>query len=171
MKHSTTIKSPVQWYDALFKAIKKVECKVGEKKVPFEKTLEQTIRILTAARQRNATVYWVGNGGSAAICSHLCQDMMNKLKIRSIYHGDTSLLTCMANDFGYEQVYARPLNQMAQTDDVLIAISSSGNSENILSCIKVAQDKRMKIITLSGMNENNRLWNSFCDVSFTGLLK
>lgn len=166
MKHSTAIKSPLQWYDALSEAIKAMECKVAGKTMPVKKAIEQTINILTAARQMNSTVYWVGNGGSAAICSHLSQDLMNKLGIWSQTFGDISLLTCMANDFGYEQVYARPLKKMAVSEDVLIAISSSGNSENILSSVEVALDKGLHTITLSGMDETNRLWSVDTNVSF-----
>ena len=166
MKHSTTIKNPLQWYDALCETIKATECKMDGKNVPFQKGLEQTISLLTVARQKNATVFWVGNGGSAAICSHLSQDILNKLEIKSLYSGDFSLMTCMANDFGYEQVYAKPLKFFIKKNDLLIAISSSGNSENILLCTKLANKIGAHIISLSGMNPNNKLFNSISDVSF-----
>lgn len=156
----------MKWMDDLHKAIKSAKGRIAGLDKSLDKTFDAVSNILTAVRGSQRTVWWIGNGGSAAICSHLSQDMMNKLGIRSIYHGDTSLLTCMANDFGYEQVYARPLKQLAAQGDVLIAISSSGNSENILSCVETARQKDMKIITLSGMNEDNRLWNYQSDVSF-----
>ena len=64
----------------------------------------------------------------------------------------------MANDFGFEEVFAKPLSFFAGENDILIAISSSGNSKNILNAARVAHEKGMKLITLSGFKENNHLW-------------
>lgn len=165
-KHSTTINSPLQWYDALADTIRKAECRIKGQNSPLGEAIAQIADLFTQARQKNACVYWVGNGGSAAMCSHLSQDLMNKFEVRSQTFADASLMTCMANDFGYDQVYSRVLEKMAVSGDVLIAISSSGNSENILNSVQVAQNKGMKIITLSGMKSDNRLWNIDSDVSF-----
>ncbi len=116
--------------------------------------------------ESGASVWWVGNGGSAAISSHLSQDMLNKLGARSFYLGDSSLMTCMANDFGYENVYAKPLEKLVNSKDLLIAISSSGNSKNIIRCVELARRKGMNVIALSGFKETNTLWNIEVNVSF-----
>jgi D-sedoheptulose 7-phosphate isomerase len=72
----------------------------------------------------------------------------------------------MANDFGYENVYFQPLKKLAKPEDLLIAISSSGNSDNILLCAEMALGRGMKLITLSGFKDDNRLWNMKSDLSF-----
>lgn len=158
--------SIVAWYESLGKALKQVQVKVGENNAELKAGLDQTVALLQSTRKSGAYAWWVGNGGSAAICSHLAQDMMNKLDMKSVYQGDSSLMTCMANDFGYENVYAKPLEKLADKGDLLIAISSSGNSANILNCVDMARSKGMKIITLSGFDPENRLWNRKTDVSF-----
>ncbi|MFH2060672.1 MAG: SIS domain-containing protein [Pseudomonadota bacterium] len=160
------INNPKDWLRQLSVVLDKTKSKVGRAEASFDVASKEVMALLKTSITGKRSVFWVGNGGSASICAHLSQDMMNKLNIKSLYFGETSLLTCMANDFGYEQVYAKPLKQFVQKEDILIAISSSGNSDNILNCVKIAQDTGMKIITLSGMREDNKLWNSQSDVSF-----
>ena len=157
--------SPIGWLDHLNRAMKASKGKINQQPASLEDTLDQAGRLFKTAIKDQTSIWWVGNGGSAAICSHLAQDVMNKLGVKSVFLGEASLLTCMANDFGYEQVYARPLKRMAEKNDVLIAISSSGNSENIISSVKLARDIEMKVITLSGMDETNMLWSLESDVS------
>lgn len=158
--------SALNWFEDLNTAVTSTKCKFQNADMPFDKALEQTALVFKSVKEKDASVWWVGNGGSAAICSHLSQDMLNKLGLKSLFCGDISMMTCMANDFGYENVYSTPLNKLASKNDLLIAISSSGNSDNILSCVKLAQEKQMDIITLSGFSQTNKLWNEQSTVSF-----
>ena len=160
------VNRPMDWLDRLNRVILSARCRIHLKDCSLEHGLAKATELLNNAILSKTSVWWAGNGGSAAICSHLAQDVLNKLKIRSLYTGDSSLMTCMANDFGYEQVYARPLKSFVRKNDILIAISSSGNSENILSCMKLATEMGLHIISLSGMNDNNKLFNWVSDVSF-----
>lgn len=156
----------INWLENFKYALDNVRCKKNGVDSSFLKTAQKTKALFKKAEKRKASIFWVANGGSAAICSHLSQDMVNKLGIKSYHFNDSSLITCMANDYGYENVYARPLKVHASKNDILIAISSSGNSKNILNAVKVAKKKNMKVITLSGLNENNKLWATPCLVSF-----
>ena len=79
---------------------------------------------------------------------------------------DAPLLTCMANDFGYAEIYERPLRTLTKKGDMLIAVSSSGNSENILRYARLAREREMKLVTLSAFAEDNPLWQAEADVSF-----
>lgn len=160
------MKSPVKWLEMLNEVILSTRCRINEKKVGLDEGCLYAKELINAVIQSGNTIWWVGNGGSAAVCSHLSQDMLNKLGARSFYIGDASLMTCMANDFGYESVYLKPLEKLAAKNDLLIAISSSGNSENIVSCARFAVDKGMKLISLSGFKEDNRLWQLPADLSF-----
>jgi len=117
------------WIDFLYKQLGSTRCRVGDVEVPLAEGLRRLADEFTRAQSADAAVWWAGNGGSAALCSHIAQDVMNKLETRSIVLSDSALLTCMANDFGYEDVYRRPLSIMARPDDLLIAISSSGMSQ------------------------------------------
>ncbi len=161
-----TVQTTKEWLDLLRQSVGNTKSRLGLTPEPFEKVSQTVKQILSAAMKDANRVYWVGNGGSCAICSHLSQDMMNKLGIRSHLFNDPSMMTCMANDYGYENVYARPIATYGEQNDILIAISSSGNSENILNAVEVAKKRQMIVIGLSGFKENNKLWNAACDASF-----
>lgn|SRR3990167_7761522 len=115
------------------------------------------LAILIQCREKNGTVYIVGNGGSAAIASHAVIDFMNMAKMRAHSLLDSSVTTCISNDYGYEYIYEKQLIQFIEKNDVLIAISSSGQSKNIINAANIAKKKSAKTITLSGFSENNPL--------------
>lgn len=151
--------SPYNWLKKLNHTMLSALCKVDSNDVCLEDGCKAAAQIIRSSIESGASIWWVGNGGSTAICSHLSQDMLNKLDARSFFLGDTSLITCMANDFGYKNVYLRPLEKLVRPKDLLIAISSSGNSENILLCAEMALERGLDLITLSGFKDDNKLWN------------
>jgi D-sedoheptulose 7-phosphate isomerase len=77
--------------------------------------------------------------------------------MRAIAFNDSSLLTCVSNDFGYPQVFAKPFEMFADAGDVLVAISSSGRSENILLAVNMAKEKACKVITMAGFSDDTPL--------------
>jgi len=158
--------NPYNWLKKLNQTILAGQCRIDNKNICLEDGCNAAAQIIKKAIETDVSIWWVGNGGSAAMCSHLSQDMLNKLGARSFFLGDTSLTTCMANDFGYENVYLIPLEKLVRPKDLLIAISSSGNSENILRCAEMALKRGMDLITLSGFKPDNRLWNIKSDLSF-----
>ncbi len=102
----------------------------------------------------------LGNGGSSSIASHITQDYTKRMKKRSFTFSDASRLTCYANDYGYENAYRQFLSEFADKEDTLIIlISSSGNSQNILNCADWCNDNEVATVTLSGFDENNLLKN------------
>lgn len=107
--------------------------------------------------KNETTVYLVGNGGSSGIVSHGAIDFLNACKFKSMALTDNSLLTCLANDYGYENVFSQGLSTLMGNKDVLIAISSSGNSQNIINACETAQSKGATVITFSGFKADNRL--------------
>lgn len=101
--------------------------------------------------------HWlIGNGGSAAICAHVATDML-KAGYSAFLVGDIASITMLANDEGFENVYCNPLKLHGRPGDTLLAISSSGKSENILHATRVARQSRMGIVTFSGFDSNNPL--------------
>lgn len=102
-------------------------------------------------------IIFIGNGASAAISSHMATDFWKNGGIRALAFNDGTLLTCMGNDYGFEQVFAKPIQMFADPGDVLIAISSSGQSPNILLGAHAAQQKQCQVITLSGFKPDNPL--------------
>ncbi len=158
--------NPYDWLKKLNHTLLSSQCRIDSEKICLEDGCKSAAQIIRASIESDASIWWVGNGGSAAICSHLSQDMLNKLGARSFFLGDASLMTCIANDFGYENVYFKPLEKLVKPKDLLIAISSSGNSENILLCTEMALKRGLDLITLSGFKNDNMLWNVESKLSF-----
>jgi D-sedoheptulose 7-phosphate isomerase len=110
----------------------------------------------------------IGNGGSAAIAGHTAVDLWKNGRIPAVCFNDPSQLTCLSNDLGYEEVFAEPVRMFARPGDVLVAISSSGRSRNILNAVAAARSKGCRVITLSGFKPDNPLrglgdWNFYAD--------
>src|SRR3990167_9978542 len=124
---------------------------------PVELGVGSILTLLTHCRDHNGVVYIIGNGGSAAIASHAVIDFLNAAKMRAHALLDSSVTTCISNDYGYEYIYEKQLIQFIEKNDVLIAISSSGQSKNIINAANIAKKKSAKTITLSGFSENNPL--------------
>jgi len=99
--------------------------------------------------------YLVGNGASAAFANHMALDWTKNGGIPTHTFSDPALLTAMGNDLGYEKVFSAPLRWYAKKGDLLVTISSSGNSKNILNTIEMARSKEMKVVTISGLNPDN----------------
>ena len=107
-------------------------------------------------KANNKNMYFVGNGASAAMAAHMSADAAKNGAIKAQCFNESSFMTAIGNDIDYKEVFAYPLSRFANEDDVLVTISSSGNSPNIVRAIEVAREKKMKVITLSGMKEDNR---------------
>jgi len=120
--------------------------------------------LLDATRAAGA-VYVVGNGGSAAIAAHIVNDFVKACDLRSFALHDAAVLTCLANDYGYENAYAEYLKRAARAGDVLVAISSSGRSSNIINATAVARAAGASVVTLSGFEATNPL-RSCGDLNF-----
>jgi D-sedoheptulose 7-phosphate isomerase len=108
---------------------------------------------------------FIGNGGSAAIASHMATDYSKNGGVRSLALNDSSMLTCLGNDLGYEQVFTKQIELHARPGDLVIAISSSGRSANILNAVKAARNAKCAVVTLSGFGDDNPL-RSLGDINF-----
>lgn len=126
---------------------------------------EYYIRCIKSACQRSGKLMFIGNGGSAGIASHLAIDYSKNGHVPAITFTDASALTCLSNDYGYEHAFAKQIEFHGRKEDVLIAISSSGRSSNILNAVKSARQIGCKIITFSGFQEKNPL-RQLGDINF-----
>lgn len=123
--------------------------------------------VITAYKNQNKILI-AGNGGSAADSQHIATELVSKfLKERSALNAialttNTSILTAIGNDYGNDEIFARQIQAYGQKNDIFIAISTSGNSENIIKAIIEAKNRGLKIIGLSGIS-NSKI-DSLCDV-------
>ncbi len=137
---------------ALFSSVEVTD--LGHGRLELSHGLLTAVDLIATQTAVGRKVMFIGNGGSAAIASHQAVDFWKNGGMRAVAFNDSSLLTCIGNDFGYAQVFVKPVEMFADPGDVLVAISSSGRSENILSAVNTARKKECKVITMSGFAAN-----------------
>lgn len=108
-------------------------------------------------RRRRGTIFLVGNGASASMASHLAADLAKNARVHTEVFSDLSLITAISNDMGYVHVFSEPLSRRAKKGDLLVAISSSGCSPNILEAVRVARRCGLNVVTVSAMTGGNPL--------------
>ena len=122
----------------------------------LEPKIAEAGQICASALHAGKRIYLCGNGGSAADAQHIAAELIGRFvgERRSLpaiaLTTDTSALTAIGNDYGYEQVFSRQVEGLAEEGDVLIAISTSGNSTNILNAVQAAHERGSRVIGLSG---------------------
>lgn len=142
----------------------------------YNESIKKLVEVFSDIKAQQKQVFFIGNGGSAAIASHMTADFMKNggMKTYSLY--DNSVTTCMGNDYGYEFIFSRPLEFLANKGDLLVAISSSGNSKNIVNAIQTARHKGLCVITFSGFSRENHIihtgiYNVHVPVSHYGIVE
>lgn len=109
------------------------------------------ILLIKESYENGGKIILIGNGGSASDSEHWATEFSGTLKLSAIaLTSNSPTLTSIANDFGFENIFSRQLESIGNEKDLLIAISTSGNSENILRCVELAKSKNIKIIGLTG---------------------
>jgi D-sedoheptulose 7-phosphate isomerase len=119
--------------------------------------LKKVANLIEKASTSDNKVIIVGNGGSASIASHLTVDFINAANIKAVNFNDSSIITCFANDYGYKNWVAKALDCYADAGDVVILISSSGQSKNMLIGADKAKSIGVNVVTLSGFSADNPL--------------
>ena len=129
--------------------------------LPERQKLDRAGLLLASALGSGNKILLCGNGGSAADCQHAAAELMVRYRITGhplaalALTTDTSILTAHSNDFGYDTVFARQVQGLGTAGDVLVAISTSGNSRNILEAVEAARRKKISTIGLTGATGNN----------------
>jgi D-sedoheptulose 7-phosphate isomerase len=118
--------------------------------------IAQAIELMVASLRAKGKIMSCGNGGSAADAQHFAAELVNRFeRERRPLAGlalttDSSILTSIGNDYRYEDVFAKQVQALARNDDVLLAISTSGNSSNVIAAIAAAHEQRMRVVALTG---------------------
>ena len=124
----------------------------------FISSIKRASECLIDTYKLNGKILLAGNGGSAADCQHICAELVGRLNFDRnplsaiALTTNSSNLTCISNDYGYEHVFVRQMEALAQSHDSLIVYTTSGTSKNILSLIEQARKKLKYIISLTGQN-------------------
>lgn len=130
--------------------------KTAKKCESYDAGIGLLVDTFTIHKQRNSQLFFIGNGGSSAIASHMTADYMKNGGMNTYSLYDNAVTTCMGNDYGYAEIFSRPMEFLLREGDLLVAISSSGNSVNILNAIETARMKKAFVVTFTGFKPDNR---------------
>jgi D-sedoheptulose 7-phosphate isomerase len=123
----------------------------------LDKKLLQCSELFKKCKIKKSKIIFLGNGGSSAIASHISVDLSKNAKIRSINFNEPDLITCLANDYGYKNWMFEALNIYCDKNDIVVLISYSGKSLNIVNAAKWCIKNNIKLITFSGNSSHNPL--------------
>ncbi len=139
-------------------AVAGVRCTLANgEEIGREEAYRRTLTLALVAADKGGKQMFIGNGGSAAIASHMAIDFSKNGGLPAMCFNDGAALTCLGNDFGYEEVFARQIGYHGRKEDLLFAISSSGSSPSILRAVDVARRIGCAVVTMSGFKPTNPL--------------
>tara|TARA_Y100001970_G_scaffold285051_1_gene403760 strand:+ start:9161 stop:9709 length:549 start_codon:yes stop_codon:yes gene_type:complete len=122
-----------------------------------DKLISQSASLIKKSIKNSGRIYIVGNGGSSSIASHVSVDFAKVAKVPSSTFNNANLITCFANDYKYENWVVEALKAYTNRKDLIILISSSGTSKNIVNAAKFCKKNKIKLITFSGFSKKNPL--------------
>lgn len=125
--------------------------------ISTESSFERLCELTDKIKKFNKKKIFVGNGASAAFANHMALDWSKNGGVASLSFADSAMLTAVGNDCGIEETFSNPLTWHGSIGDILIAISSSGNSINIINAIKVANAKNMIVVSFTGLTPDNQI--------------
>ena len=122
----------------------------------LEDSIERVAKLLISSLKENKTIFWCGNGGSASDSQHLTGELIGRFKgdrkpLKSIsLNSDSAVMTCIVNDYGYDHIFSRQIEALGSTGDILIGISTSGNSNNVNNAFRIAKEKKLHTVGFLG---------------------
>lgn len=130
--------------------------------------IEEAADLMVTSYQNKGKVLSCGNGGSNCDATHFAEELTGRFRedrdpFAAIAMNDSGYITCTANDFGYDRIFSRYVRALGQKGDILLAISTSGNSKNVVAAAEIAKQKGLKIVGLTG--KNNGDLDEYCDVT------
>ena len=122
----------------------------------YDEGISLLVDMFTVHKEKQKQLFFIGNGGSSAIASHMTADFMKNGGMITYSLYDNAVTTCMGNDYGYEYIFSKPMEFLVREGDLVVAISSSGKSHNIINAIEIAKTKKATVITFTGFKPDNR---------------
>jgi D-sedoheptulose 7-phosphate isomerase len=153
-----------QYFNDYFRASADVMCRIADDTNSINVAAEH----IFATLKSGGTVFWFGNGGSASDAQHLAAELVGRFEVnRNAFasialNTDTSIITALANDFGYETIFERQIEALGRPGDLVVGISTSGRSPSVLKGLSKARAKGLSVVGFTGLNIHN--FQEFCDV-------
>ena len=144
-------------FEKFLKIYNKNFIKSLEMNIETKKHFKDFYNLILKVKKNKKKIIIVGNGGSAAIASHFSVDMTKNGNVRCVNFNESSLLTCFSNDYGYENWVKEALRFYSDTGDLVVLISSSGKSKNMINAAKFLKSKNNRLVTFTGFYGKNNL--------------
>lgn len=148
----------------------------GKENIKYTDGIKELVQVFRSYKKSRKGVYMCGNGGSAGIAQHMTADFLKNGGIFTHNLYGQATLTCLSNDLSYDFVFSKQLELMAKEGELLVAISSSGESENIVKAIETIRKFGGMVITLTGFKVDNRIrsmgdWNIYVPKEHYGIVE
>ena len=144
------------YIDALILTLRAVSIREkGSSELGFEEGMTLLLSLFMTKKREGRTVCFIGNGGSAAIATHMTMDFFKNGGIKVASPFDLSTMTCLGNDYDYEHIFSKQVERMMSAGDLLVAISSSGKSPNIVNAIEAAHGNGAYVLSFTGFSPDN----------------
>ena len=124
------------------------------------KKLRSLTKLFLKCSNKKKKIILIGNGGSASTASHVAVDLSKNANVRAINFNEPNLITCLSNDYGYENYFKEALKKYADNGDLIVFISCSGESKNLINALNFSKKKKFKCITFTGRSKINTLKRS-----------
>ena len=136
-----------KYYEDILKCIFKLD----------RKKINSIYELIKKTSKNKGTIYLAGNGGNSSTASHMSTDFTKNAKVRAISFNDTNLITCFSNDYGYENWLKAAIKYYVKSNDLVILLSVSGKSKNLINAANFCKKKKIKLVTITGAKKNNLL--------------
>ncbi len=152
-----TVSTTLEYFNSLHTLLTATAITDRTGDLSLDEGFDTAIKMFHRVRGDDAKAFFIGNGGSAGIASHLAIDFTKNGSVPALTLSNEAALTCLSNDLGYGQVFSFQLAAFGRRNDLLVAISSSGESRNIIDAVNVARERDIHVMTFSGFSPTNRL--------------
>lgn len=147
-KHTNSLQNCLESLEVTCESINTCACDQA-----FNKWKDLTVTL----RENGRIIYLIGNGASASMASHFSADLAKNAHVHTQVFTDLALITAVANDFSYDQVFVEPLKRRLTPNDMLVGISSSGNSPNVVNACRYASELGASVVTITAMKPDNKM--------------
>ena len=144
-----------EYFDRLNYVLKHITATYRDESMPVDAAVDVLVATMSEARKNNSTVYFAGNGASAMMAGHSMIDFTKNVGIKSCAFNDPAMLTAVGNDIGFDQIFSFPFSCYANSGDLVVTISSSGNSPDVVRLLTYAKEHGYFTVGLSGMSPDN----------------
>ncbi len=146
----------MHYFEEVYQGLQNTKVSHKNQEISWEEGVSQWVSLAKESKDKGGLLFFCGNGASATMAEHMSHDWFQNAQVNTTTCAETSHITAISNDLAYDQVFAYRIKRILSEKDILVTISSSGNSPNVVEAIKAGKEKGATAITLSGKSKENK---------------